>query len=171
MEGAGGGGGVGGLAGFGFAFGAEFFADAGGASAEFAEVVEFGAADIAVADDFDLLHHRGAGLEGSLHRLAGGGSADDERFVDAAPAAGDDDAFKELRSAGGAFGDADADGDCVAGGERGEAFAESGGFLALQFFYYMHGSFQGGFWGKWNCIKNPGLRRNFFRVFLGGWGN
>ena len=154
-----------GLAGLGFALGAEFFADAGGASAEFAEVVEFGAADIAVADDFDLLHHGGAGLEGSLHRLAGGGAADDEGFVDAASASGDDDAFKELGAAGGAFGNADADGDGVAGGERGEGFAESGGFLALQFFYYMHGSFKG-VGGKLDYIKIFRLQHNFFWVFF-----
>ena len=137
-------------AGFGFAFGAEFFADAGGAAAEFSEVVEFGAADVAVADDFDVFHEGRAGLEGSLHRFAGGHAADDEGFVDAASASGDDDAFKELAAAGGAFGDADAHGDGVAGGERGEVSLQSRGFLALQFFNDIHcfGSGVGLGWGR-----------------------
>ena len=58
--------------------------------------VQLGAADLAVADDFDLLDARAVDLEGPLHADAAGDPADRDRAGDPAAAEAHEDAFEDL---------------------------------------------------------------------------
>ena len=87
----------------------ELFADARRLAGAVAQVVELGAAHVAVALHFDRRDQRRIGLERALHAFAAGDLAHGERRVEAAVALGDHHAFVGLHALALAFDDVDVD--------------------------------------------------------------
>jgi hypothetical protein len=108
------------------AAGAGFFLDAGGAAAQGAKVVEAGAADLALAHDFDFVDAGGVAQEGALYADAVADFADREGGGGAGAADADDVAFEDLDTLAVALNDLGADADVIAGGEIGDVWVLRG---------------------------------------------
>lgn len=112
--------------------------DAGALAAEFAQIVQLGAADAAEALDFDLGDAGAVKGENPLHADAVADLADGEAFADAAVLAGDDDAFEGLKTLAGAFLDLDGNAHGVAGAEGGDFALRLHVFLLNEFYSGIH---------------------------------
>jgi hypothetical protein len=97
-----------------------------------AQVVELGAAHVALALDFDARDQRRVGLERSLDAFAARDLAHDERRIEAAVALGDDHAFVGLHALALAFDDVDVDDHGVARREIRHRLAQTGHFFLFQ---------------------------------------
>ena len=79
-------------------FGAFGLLDAGGLALAFAEVIQFGAADAAGAEDLDGADHRRVNREDAFDADSEADAADGERFAGKFAAAAHDDAFERLNA-------------------------------------------------------------------------
>src|SRR4051812_32934679 len=117
----------------------QLFLDTRRLAAALTQIVQLGAADVAAALDFDAGDQGAVGLERALHAFAAGDLAHREAAVQAAVALGDHDAFVGLHALAGAFDDAHRNDHRVAGGEIGDALAQTGDFLLLEGLDQVHG--------------------------------
>src|SRR6185436_1078448 len=96
------------------------FADAGRLAAASAQIIELRAANLAAANQLDLLHDRRVDREDALHSLAVGNLADREALVESAALATDHHALIGLEAGAGALRHTHVDAHRVAGLERGK---------------------------------------------------
>ena len=115
--------------------------DAGGFARSIPEVVELGATDAAVAEDFDFFDAGGVEQERALDPYAVGDAANGEGLLKTSPAPGDDDALEGLGSLPSAFDDADRYLDEIARGEFGHLGAK---LRLFELFYRGHVAFTPG---------------------------
>src|SRR5690606_9185757 len=118
---------------------ADALADARGLAGALAQVVELGAAHLALALDLDRGDERRVGLERALHALARGDLAHDERRVEAAVALGDHHALEGLRAPALALDHVHVDDDRVAGREVGNRLLQPLDFFLLESLDEVHG--------------------------------
>lgn len=85
----------------------QFFFDSSSLTGQIAQVVEFGAADVTVALNFDAGNQRRIELECTFHTFTAGNLTNGESRVQTAVANGDDNAFESLNTLAGTFNDVD----------------------------------------------------------------
>src|SRR6476659_5917201 len=117
----------------------ELFADPCRLAGAAAQIIEFGATDVALALHLDRCDQWRIRLERALHALATRNLADGEPGVEAAIALGDHHAFVRLHALALAFDHVDVDDHRVAGRELGNGLVEARNLLALERFDDVHG--------------------------------
>ena len=119
----------------------ELFANPRRLAGAIAQVVELGAAHVALALHLDAGDQRRIGLERALDAFAARDLAHDERRVEAAIALGDHDALVGLHALALAFDDAHVDDDGVARREDRDRLAQARDFFLLQRCDDVHAAF------------------------------
>ena len=114
--------------------GAGLLGDTGAFACEAAQVIQLGAANLALAPDFDGVQRRGVQREDALDAFTEGEFPDREILVHARARAGDAEAFKGLDALALAFLDLHVDAQRVAGLEIRDflAFGDAGDFLGFE---------------------------------------
>ncbi|CAD5299137.1 hypothetical protein BOS5A_230890 [Bosea sp. EC-HK365B] len=125
--------------------GIDALGDTGRLAAAIAQVIQLGAANLALADDLDRVEVRRIQREDALDALAIGNLADGEALVQPAAIAGDADALIGLNAAALAFLDLDVDLHGVAGLEMRDflAVGELGDLFLVDLLDDVHGSLHG----------------------------